>query len=178
MAVNGNTKRSCDMCKYLRIVGVMGKSHATHTGGGVNYLCLPLDPEFPDNAQAGNQNGAYIYGVEYEKARSDRFFASVHDQDAPCAVCEVQGRSQVLMIPAKKTCPAGWTLEYDGYLASQHHTHHNAEFICVSSGMEVRLGGGASVDGGLLYVVEAQCGALPCPPYVSGYELTCVVCTK
>ena len=141
-------------------------------------MCLPFNPDFPDNAQAGNQNGAHVHGVEYERHASSRFFASVHDQDAPCAVCEVQGRSQVLMIPAKKTCPAGWTLEYEGLLASQHFTNTNSEFICVSSGMEVRPDGGANRNGGTLHIAEAQCGSLPCPPYVNGYELACVVCTK
>ena len=142
-------------------------------------MCLPLDPEFPDNKQTGFHSGSYIYGVEHEKWNSDIFFADVHNQDAPCAVCEVQGRSQVLMIPAKKTCPAGWTLEYEGLLASEHHTHNSGEYVCVSSGMEVRDGGQAvDINGGRLYVVEASCGALPCPPYTDGYELTCAVCTK
>ena len=157
--------------------GVMGTSHFTH-GGGVNYLCLPSDPEFPSNAEGGNQNGAYIYGVEYERWQSTRFFASVEDQDVPCAVCEVQGRSQVLMVPAKRTCPDGWTKEYDGLLASQHHTHKGSDYICISSGMESVPGGTGNVNGGTVLVVEAQCGALHCPPYVAGYELTCVVCTK
>ena len=155
----------------------MGKSEFNH-GGGVNYLCLPTDPEFRDDAQDGHQSHSYIYGVEYQSHTSTRFFADVDDRDAPCAVCEVQGRSQVLMIPAKQTCPAGWTLEYEGMLASEHHSSRNAEFVCVSSGMEVRAGGSASYNEGLLYVVEARCGALPCPPYSDGYELSCVVCTK
>ena len=155
----------------------MGKSQFSQ-GGGVNYLCLPSDPEFPSNAEGGNQNGAYVYGVEYEKWGSSRFFASVHDHDAPCAVCEVQGRSQVLMVPAKQTCPDGWTKEYDGLQASQHHTNKGSEFICVSSGMESVPGGDANVHGGTLHVVETQCGPLQCPPYVAGNELSCVVCTK
>ena len=156
----------------------MGKSHYSH-GGGVNYLCLPLDPESLENAQRNLQSGARIYGVEYQNAgHSSGFFAGVHDQDAPCAVCEIQGRSRVLMIPAKKTCPAGWTLEYYGLLASQYHTYKGSDFICVSSGMEASHSGNTNENGGLLYVVEAQCGSLPCPPYVGGYELTCAVCTK
>ena len=155
---------------------MIGKSQHQH--GGVNYLCLPNDPELPSNAEAGNQNGAFIYGVEYERLHSTRFFASVNDQDAPCAVCEVQGRSQVLMVPAKQTCPDGWTKEYDGLLASQHHLQTGSDFICISSGMESVPGGAANLNGGLVHVVEAQCGSLHCPPYVAGYELSCVVCTK
>ena len=150
----------------------MGKSHYTH-GGGINHLCLPLDPESPSNVQSGFQSKSYIYGVEYQSR-----FPGLLNQDAPCAVCEVQGRSAVLMIPAKQTCPAGWTLEYEGLLTSDYHTHKGTDFICVSSDPEAADGGHANQDGGLLYVVEAQCGSLPCPPYVSGHELSCVVCTK
>ena len=150
----------------------MGKSFYTQNGG-VNYLCLPLDPDFPDNAKTGNQNGAYIYGVEYQTG-----FTGMNDQDAPCAVCEVQGRSAVLMIPAKQSCPAGWTLEYEGLLATQHSTHKGAEYVCASNNPEPSHSGHTNDNGGMLYVVEAQCGSLPCPPYVSGHELSCVVCTK
>ena len=147
-------------------------------GGGVNYLCLPLDPEFPDNAQAGHQTGSLIYGVEYQSHTSTRFFADVDDRDAPCAVCEVQGRSQVLMIPAKRTCPAGWTFEYEGLLASQHNTQNGADYVCVSNDPETTSGGLSNDPGGRLFVVEATDDTLPCPPYVDGYELSCVVCTK
>ena len=53
-----------------------------------------------------------------------------------------------------------------------------SDFVCVSVGMEHIPGGAANQNGGLLYVVEASCGSLKCPPYVEGYELACVVCTK
>ena len=151
----------------------MGKSFHTH-GGGVNYLCLPTDLEFRDDAREGHQSHSYIYGVEYEEDG----YLFTDDHDAPCAVCEVQGRNAVLMIAAKQICPAGWTREYDGILAAQYSGHKGSDFVCVSSGMESRPGGNGNHNGGQLYVVEAQCGSLPCGPYTNGYELTCVVCTK
>ena len=157
----------------------MGKSHYIHTGSGVNYLCLPLDPEDPDNVQGGEQNGARVYGVEYRKWNSGRFFADVDLHDAPCAVCEAQGRSQLLMIPAKRTCPAGWTFEYEGVLASEHSTHASGgEFICISKDPEATIGSQSIEAGDYMNVAEAVCGALPCPPYGNGNELSCVVCTK
>ena len=152
----------------------MGKS-GHNRGGGVNFLCLPTDPEFRADTQEGHQSHAYIYGVEYEGGPQ---FSHILNHDAPCAVCEVQGRSAVLMIPARRTCPAGWTLEFDGILAAQHESHKGSEFVCVSRGMESRPGGDGNADGGLMYVVEVQCGSLPCGPYTNGYEVTCVVCTK
>ena len=168
------------LCCHVLYIGVMGKSHYSHGGGG-NYLCLPLDPEFPSNRQAGLQSHSLIYGVEYQGSAEPHLhtqFTGVHDQDAPCAMCEVQGRSQVAMFPAKQTCPDGWTLEYGGLLASERTNHKNADYICVSSGMETTAGGQPDQNGGLVYVVEAVCGSLPCPPYQQGFELSCVVCTK
>ena len=157
----------------IYLAGVMGKSYHNH-GGGVNFLCLPLDPFFPGDSQATGGD-SYVYGVEY---RSGSSFAGVYNDDVPCAVCEVQGRSQVLMVPAKPTCPDGWTLEYEGVLASQHQSHTGSEFVCVSSGMEAIPGGEASNYGGLLYQAEAVCGPLQCPPYEANKELRCAVCTK
>ena len=45
--------------------GRAGKSHFTHSGGGVNYQCLPNNPEYGRYAP-GVQSQAPIYGVEYE----------------------------------------------------------------------------------------------------------------
>ena len=59
---------------------------------------------------------------------------------------------------------------YGNYAAS--------EYICVDKAAEKIPGSQANTDGTLLYPVEAVCGALPCPPYTNGRELTCVVCTK
>ena len=172
------TKKDSIFKYFLLCAGWMGRSPHDQHGGGVNYLCLPTDPEFRADVQEGHQSHSYIKGVEYQKEGS-QLFAAVHDHDAPCAVCEVQGRSAVLMIAAKQTCPDGWTLEYDGLLAAEKHDHRSgSDFVCVSSGMESRPGGNGDANGGLLYVVEAQCGSLPCGPYTNGYEITCVVCTK
>ena len=81
----------------------MGNSHYNQ-GGGVNYQCLPLDPEFDGDSMAGDQGNGAMYGVEYESVGGSPFFSGVHNTDAPCAVCEVDGRSKQLMIPAKKSC--------------------------------------------------------------------------
>ena len=141
--------------------GFVGKSHYTH-GGGVNYLCLPPEPEFPDGATGGYQSQSYVYGTEYERHNSPILDQSLHNNDVPCAVCDVTGRTRNLLIPAKTSCPAGWTKEYQGLLMSQHHTQKGSEYICVADGMETLAGGSDGRDGGLLYVVEAVCGSLKC----------------
>ena len=157
----------------------MGGSHYTHSGGGANYLCMPLNPIFGKTIN-GNQGSTYLFGVEYElNAQAPLFPTNVHDYDAVCAVCQAESRSSHVMIPARNVCPSGWTLEYHGYLMSEHYNHKGrSQFICVDSAPEERRGTHANLNGGLLYLVESHCGALPCPPYTQGAELTCAVCTK
>ena len=137
------------------------------------------DPEFPDNVQSGFGNNARMFGVEYQLNEGFLNPSDLHQHDVPCAVCEVP-RSTSMMVPAKRTCPQGWTLEYEGLLmAGNWQQQGQSEYVCVSLGMESIPGGSANTNGGLFYVVEVDCGyALPCPPYQEGYELSCVVCSK
>jgi len=101
------------------------------------------------------------------------------DKPAPCAVCYVSGRSTILMVPARTQCPDGWTSEYAGYLISEmnYSTKKRSSYICWDEAPEVAVGG-TSKDPALIYPVEVQCGSLPCSVYVSGRELTCIVCSK
>lgn len=158
--------------------GYVGGSHQTHGGGATNYLCLPKDPIW-GHYQDGTQGGLLVYGGEYEfSGRSKAFFGQdLYDQDVPCSVCR-STRANAMMIPARNKCHDGWTLEYHGYLVGGHYGHAGAtEFICIDSQPEMIDGGGPGHDGKLFYFAEAVCGSLKCPPYVSGRELTCAVCS-
>ena len=133
----------------------------------------------------GSQVSANIQGAEYEFAHFESIFSrtynggrSLHDHDAPCVVCLAPSRSAQLMVPAKRTCPSGWTLEYRGYLVTDHPNHNVKDFVCLDEEPEALPGSQANQNGALFYTVEAICGSLPCPPYVNGWELTCAVCTK
>ena len=143
---------------------------------------MPENPEF-DYVRKGVGGGrGYVYSSEYQTSDvEDKIFDPLHDHDVPCAVCDVTNRGRYLMIPAKMTCPDGWTEEYHGYLMSEKHDHpRSSDFICVDHHPEATPNSNANKDGALLYMVEGRCngGALPCGKYVDGYELTCVVCTK
>eukprot|EP00058_Branchiostoma_floridae_P001981 XP_002587469.1 hypothetical protein BRAFLDRAFT_100149 [Branchiostoma floridae] len=132
--------------------GVVGSGLWAHHGGGSDYQCLPME----DNMGS---------------------ITNPQDYDVPCSVCHVP-RSAHVMIPARLSCPTDWIKEYSGYLMSEKHDHNgNKNFICVDGAPNLRTGSNANLNGALLYLVEAQCGSLPCGPYISGYELTCVVCT-
>ena len=84
-----------------------------------------------------------------------------------------------VMVPGRKDCYPGWTKEYWGYLMSGHDNRAGAyDHLCMDNEPEFMQHGGKSDDQHILYLVEAQCGSLPCPPYVQGRELACAVCSK
>ena len=169
--------------RLVIIAGVVAGSYYDHPGGASNVLCVHRDPEWGPKTTSGYQSGSYIYGAEYEMKRNDPFSKanaqSLHNNNVPCAVCHVTSRPTKLMIPARLTCPDGWSKEYAGYLMSGWHNHKGrTTYTCVDNAPEVIDGGGSDQNGLLFYNTEAKCGSLPCPKYIDGWEVTCVVCTK
>ncbi|XP_025108156.1 uncharacterized protein LOC112572613 isoform X1 [Pomacea canaliculata] len=151
--------------------GVIGGSENTHTGAAANALCLPLNPVLEN--VPGASFVAYIYGAELQIHPLPK-----SDHDPLCAVCR-SPRATIVMVPAASACLPGWIVEYSGYLMAGHHTHTAAtEYICVDREQHTRTGSDKNDDGKLFYYVSAACGSLPCPPYVSGKVLPCVVCSK
>ena len=159
--------------------GKAAKKWYAQLGGGHDYQCFPDDPEYGDY-RAGVQGYSYVYAVEYQVPIPQLGGSTnLHDQDVPCAVCHVPTRGVKLMIPAKLSCPSGWTEEYDGYLMTEYLGHKSSTFECVDMDAEPAEGGQINQDGGLFYHVEVACHTgLQCPPYISEKEVTCVVCTQ
>ena len=62
----------------------MGGEHYSHTGGGVNYLCLPNTPKY-DRYSDRNQDTGYIYDTEYEVSSYSGYplRRNLHDHEAP-----------------------------------------------------------------------------------------------
>ena len=143
--------------------------------GGANYLCLPDTPEYTLSYTPGSQSYSEIHGTEYEQP-----IAGSHDHNVPCAVCFVSTRVAVFMLPARTSCPTGWTREYYGYLMStyQRNDHDRTSFECVDKDQESIPGSQADTNGAVFYHVEANCNGIPCPPYNNYKELNCAVCTK
>ena len=167
------------MLSFAFVAGSMGGGYYANAGGGTNYVCLTNNPIY-DKYESGFQGTAAIYGTEYETSFAGFTRGDLNKHDAPCAVCYVRSRGSQVMIPGTNKCPSGWTREYYGYLMTSHYDHaHPSEFVCVDVDAEVVPGSHRDTNGALLYVVQGDCGhALPCKPYIHGYELTCVVCTK
>ena len=157
----------------LVYTGRAGGTQHNYQGGGANYLCLPMDPEYNLPSIAGVQGQSPVWGAEYEGP-----VVGEPNHNVPCAVCHGTTRVAVLMIPAKASCPTSWTEEYDGYLMSEAGGHFRRMFVCVDRALEPIQGTEADDNGALFYHAEADCTNLPCPPYNNDQELNCVVCTK
>ena len=99
----------CPSTAQLVYPGRAGGSYHTHSRGGSNSQCLPLDPNFLTPI-SGIQHRALMYGAEYESnTDSNSHVHGCHDTDIRCGVCNVSNRTAVYMVPAKYTCPTGWT---------------------------------------------------------------------
>ena len=154
--------------------GVVAGSWWEHTGAAVDPLCLPPDPQYLEYHN-GYQNYVLLHGAEY-KIHSNSPISQADDRNVPCALCQVTGRTNKIMIPSHYECPSEWRREYYGYLMAGRHIHKAAtQYTCVDKSLEMIRGRGSSIDGHLFYTGEAQCGYhIPC----SDKEITCVVCTK
>ena len=153
--------------------GAVAGSWYDSIGAAVDPLCLPADPQYL-LSKGGYQNEAPIYGAEYETSGNPLDHS--HDRNVPCALCQVYGRTNKIMIPSRYECPSGWRREYYGYLMTGRHNHKAAtQFTCIDENVGQIRASGSNTNGYLFYLVEAHCGYhIPC----SDKELTCVVCTK
>lgn len=141
-------------------------------------LCLPHDPDsVPSDFLSVHTTGGLsgrIWGSEYEFT----YRSVAIDDDAPCAVCQVQAES-VIMVPGKRHCPAGWKTEYVGVLIGTWSTDHPSDYICLDENPEFFEGTRSHNDNGrTLYPIRATCGSLPCPPYVNDQFISCIVCSQ
>ena len=83
------------------------------------------------------------------------------------------------MVPGTIACPSSWTREYYGYLMAEHNNHHRSTFECVDVNAESVPESAENSNGNLFYFTEMRdCAGISCPPYTSGDELTCAVCSK
>ena len=157
--------------------GRAGGTRHDHSGGAANYLCMPDDPDHLQY-RSGVQGESYIAGIEYQYA-SHPSLSSFNNHNVPCAVCYVATRSVAVMIPAKTQCPTNWTLEYIGYLMSEHHSNSRTMYECVDKDPESIPGLNSNSNPQVhFYPVEPYCNGLSCPPYDAEKELTCAVCTR
>ena len=169
----------CPSTAQVVYSGRTGGPYYQNSGGGSNPQCLPLDPNFLTEISGNQIHRDYMLGAEYEMfTDSNSYVHGRHNTDIPCAVCHVSNRTAVYMVPAKYTCPSGWTREYYGYLMAERYNHNRSQYTCMDTAFKSVVGSSADHNGLLFYFVEGRCGSLPCPPYDNTKELACAVCTK
>ena len=74
------------------------------------------------------------------------------------------------MIPAKLTCPSGWTREYYGYLMAEHvdRSYGRTMYTCVDHIMESVPGSENHTNGSHFYHTKAHCNECPGPECGAG----------
>ena len=167
-------KSTCRSGAQLLYAGRAGGSYAGYSGGS-NYVCMPNAPEYTLPYSPDVQGHSYMYGVEYE----GNTVPNKVNRNAVCALCYLSDEETSVMMPAKTSCPSGWTREYYGYLmAESTNSKHRTEFVCVDKDLEPVPGSQNHINAGHFYHVEGHCNGVPCPPYNNYKELNCVVCSK
>jgi len=157
--------------------GVAGGSWYDSTGGGSNYLCLPLDPIWGAYNESMVKS-SQLYGSEYQSP-TGYAYQPFQNHNVPCVVCRSQTKTSVIMIPARNRCYSGMHTEYVGFLMSGESGHiGRTEFVCMDGQPESDPASFPNENGALFYNVEGVCGSLPCPPYAPHRDITCAVCTK
>ncbi len=155
--------------------GLAAGSFFSTQGGAADHLCMPKEPEYYSQFQAGSYGGATLYGAQYQAFRPGPLSA-LQNQNVPCAVCYVP--RVVAMIPARVSCPEAWMLEYRGYLMSEADPHQRTRYECVDEEAESLPDSAGALQGALFYFNEATCTGLPCPPYDTEHEISCAVCSR
>lgn len=161
----------------------MGGARFDDEGSGVDYQCLPLNPDWLDyNINITAQS--LMRSIEYYTKDSGIFEDETGAKRAVCAHCYIPGRTAVTMIPAKTECPSGWHREYYGYLMSSGFWQkHPTTNICVDADPEYADTEFPEWGGGLNFV-GADCGSWgsieECEEggYINNRQLTCVVCSR
>ena len=165
----------------LLYAGRAAGSSYNEKGGAANYICLPEQPQY-STYTVGTQIGhAYLHGTVYQTAGSNDNgpLSSFKDYNVPCALCHASTRETVVTIPARLSCPSSWTREYYGYLMANSHGGYRTMFECIDQNPESVPGSLANTQGAFVHHVEVKCNdGIPCPPYNTQKEVTCVVCTK
>lgn len=147
--------------------GIMSGSNYNQIGGGANVLCAYDQSKFSyHHSQQLNGNGGLFQTAAYWYGSS-----KILGKPVPCATCYSKARSAKLMIPGIVNCPAGWKLEYDGYITTGHSSYkNNIAFECMDKNA---VGHGARTNApwphGYIYTVRIA---------TNPKAVTCVVCTR
>ena len=184
-------RQTCSGNGELVYSGAMGGGRREHVGGSAEYVCLPTTKPFAmGDFDKGDQNGAAIDIIELRSewdlnGGNSRWAHNnnlAHD-DMSCAVCKVNSPSTIV-VAGHTTCPAGYALDYRGWLASEHYSAKKVTtHICLFNTPQGNIGqNGGNTNRGYLYLTEMERTALPPNGIANGYkydfELSCAQCSS
>ena len=163
---------SCPFGATTVYTGVAAGGDKDVHGSAANMLCLPPNPIHYSNGASGIE---YVYGVEYQ---TSGILDHADARNMPCAMCEVTGKSTVLMIPSRYVCPNGWRLEYNGYImVGDDGEEGSSMYDCIDVSLEQIPGTGG--DRGWHHLFPVRVGtSSDSLPYDYSYAMTCAVCSK
>merc|ERR1712000_258151 len=152
----------------------MASGHYGHNGSGVNWICMSKSPQFAPGTHGGNQNGALLYGTEYQSTGA---VDKNHDRDAACAVCNHPTSPQVYIQWGRLSCTNGFLRQYYGVVMATHYTQKKSTFVCVDweRTWHSRNHNGDQ-NGALLYTTEVEQGSADEAQYGQSREISCCAC--
>jgi len=145
------------------------------SGGGMDILCLPMTPVYGVYSALASSNG-YLYAADYQTATGGvRLLQGLSGGQVPCALCQRPStRSYSVITPASTSCPAGFALDYQGFLLSAPSSGYRSSYICVTQSASF-IGSRTNSLGALLTTTQSNA---PLPRgYMVGYEMPCTVCS-
>lgn len=156
-------------------------------GGGTNMLCLTDTPSLRASHVAPS-TAATVYAAQY--LNDSITFAQPWPM--PCSACEVHNSSSVITVPGSDRCPAGWTMEYNGFIMGQSsrvgrvNNFEESQYICVDDSFDSYSGASPLQQNRMdtatfMSAVKVDCGqGIRCgdSKYSSTLSLTCAVCSK
>ena len=168
-------------CNYIS--GQAASAGDDDIGGGGEFLCVPDHPQWLNHSSGFQRLTARLHGAVYLPNNLLEATDNVRlgNKAIPCAACYVESRGHAMMLPSRLTCPVTWTLEYHGYLMAASKSNHRSSYVCMDAMATAKNSASHSRHSdskATLDHVEATCGSLDCPNYVSGREITCAVCTN
>ena len=170
----------CPQGTSLVYTGVAAGTKYDTKGGTSDTLCLAGNPQYKAGDRSSS-NAAQLSGVRNEVIGSpapplrNRYLTYL-----PCALCYTTTKSTSFMLPGRYTCPSRWSTEYSGYIMTEHtgsNVGGRRDTICVDQDAEAAATKGSSWPA-VLYLMQATCIGLSCPPFDSQKPLTCAVCSK
>ena len=170
----------CPQGTSLVYTGVAAGTKYDTKGGTSDTLCLAGNPQYKSGDRSSS-NAAQLSGVRYSVGGSPAP-PLYHRRGTylPCALCYTTTKSTSFMLPGRYTCPSGWSTEYSGYIMTEG-THSSRggrrDTICVDQDAEAATTKGSSWPA-ILFLMQATCVGLDCPPFNSQKPLTCAVCSK